>query len=144
MVRILLLAALVGIGACANGIPETGTEPERTVAVADTRLRLAGRLNDRLERLGWQLVAYQTAMQAGLETPPSEDLAERARYRLVVRAAEIGTCVGNLDTAYAYDIRIVDNRDGDTVLRRRGRGCETDIADRLAERLRRIGFLPPP
>lgn len=85
------MLALVCLTACASGIDERTASPEATIAVADTRLGLAGRLNTRLERLGWDLTAYQTGREAGLETPPPPDLAERARrYRLVLRAAEIG------------------------------------------------------
>ncbi|WP_353251366.1 hypothetical protein [Salinisphaera sp. PC39] len=137
------MLTLVCLTACASGIDESTAAPEATIAVADTRLGLAGRLNTRLERLGWNLTAYQTGREAGLETPPPPDLATRARYRLVLRAAEIGTCAGNLDTAYVYDIRLIDNRDGRVLVDRSGRGCETDIADRFQARLRQIGLLPP-
>lgn len=138
----LAVAAVLLATACATSLPRTAADPAGVVAVADTQLGLAGRLNTQLRQLGWRLVAYQPAFAAGLapETVSSE-LAERARYRLELRAAEVGICA-NRQTHYIYDIRLIDNRGGGRVFHRAGSGCAIEIATDFAFRLRQKGLVP--
>lgn len=137
----LLTAALTG---CAQLVPlEPASPPSKTVAVTDTEVRLAGRLNQTLAGLGWALTGYQPASMAGLApTSVPADLAERAWYRLELRAADVGVCPGALSSAYVYEYRFIDNRDGEVLLQRQGQGCEIQIADRFARRLRQLGLAP--
>ncbi len=129
------------IAGCATPLPERDAPPANTVAVAETDVGLAGRLNTRLAALGWALVPYQSGQSAGTPGPVPADLADRARYRLELRAEEVGAC-GNLEPNYIYDIRLIDNRDDSVAARRHGRGCEIDTARRFGDLLRQRKLVP--
>lgn len=129
------------LAGCAAPLPERSAAPANTVAVAETDVGLAGRLNTRLAALGWALVPYQSGQSAGTPGPVPADLADRARYRLELRAEEVGAC-GNLEPNYIYDIRLIDNRDDSVAARRHGRGCEIDTARRFGDLLRQRKLVP--
>lgn len=136
------LAAAALAAGCAHSLPQEAGDPAGVIAVADTDVGLAGRLNTQMQALGWRLVAYLPGERAGLPGPVPDDLAERARYRLELRAERSGHCPSH-GPHYLFDVRLVDNRDGTIVVRDQGKGCEIDIAEEFARIMRQRGPKPP-
>lgn len=133
---VLLFLPLVGIAAETNQSIKSDAPPEETIAVPDTELGLIGRINFGMEGLGWHLVAYQSGQAAGLKTEVDEErLTRLAKYRLEAVASQVGVCL-NLERHWLFELRLIENATGETVIERSGRGCEITTADRFIQRMR--------
>lgn len=134
-VLIAVIFLLAGaLGACANSPAATPTptaNPRPTdisIAVPGQRNMLSQRLRRTLGERGWSLTHYDPDTLQG--SRDYDRIAQRARYRLTLKANRIGDCRSG-EPSFLYNLALIENASGNVRLALAGASCLSTIIERF-------------